>query len=105
MMLEELSKAYYSAYWGIDTTNNNERDIAGIRAAVAHLQEWMVVQASNADDFDVDDLHGLFQLVLWSNAKPRPITWVGGEAVPGGASCHSAEHAMPETASKGEQRD
>lgn len=27
------------------------------------------------------------------------------EAVPGGASCHSAEHAVPETASKGEQRD
>lgn len=58
----------------------------GVRAVVAHLQKWMVTHASNAESFDVDDLHGLFQLILWSNAKPRPITWVGGEAVPADVS-------------------
>ncbi len=105
-LVDAYTKAAHTAGANGDGTATLHIDPeAGVKAVVAHLQEWMVVQASNAESFDVDDLHGLFQLILWSNAKPRPVTWVGGEAVPGGTVCQSAEQAVPETTTNDAQRD
>lgn len=84
-LVEVYTKAAHTAGSNGDGTAALHIDPeAGVKAVVAHLQKWVVLQASSVESFDVDDLHGLFQLILWSNAKPRPITWVGGEAVPAG---------------------
>jgi hypothetical protein len=67
MTLDELSKAYYAAYWGVDTTNNNHRDIAGIRAVVAALRDELSMSKDINSCSACDENYDLFHEILASD--------------------------------------
>ena len=90
MTLDDLVKIYTDTFWRGPKRDSDTADHAGIRAVIRAAAEWLDTQEGG---WHVD-------------ASLRLLEQFDGEkeAVPGGSACHSAEHAMPETASNDERK-
>lgn len=65
---------------------------------------------SNGPAYNINSRKHPHGYMVGTQEDVRPSHWMPTpqppkEAVPGGDVCHSAEHAVPETTPKGEQRD